>query len=293
MKSGTITGLLGGAIVAGFSLGAFAEVKENPYQVILERNPFGLRPIPIIEPPKPPEPPAPPPLEIKLTGITTLGGPPRVFLEFTDPQTKKVDRPSPMNEGEIYKDNITIVSIDAENQVVKLRVGDKERTLDFDHDGIKAGGASVAGAPVPHPGLPINPAVPPPLTSFPGTAAAGAGAGPARGSIVGGASGGTPAVGNPAGAFPGYNPAASSSLGGLPTRPLRTDNGTAIVGGFGTPPASAQPVPVQPTTMTREQAEATIELRRRQLEAQNHPAAIIMPPTSLGNALKGPPTPGR
>ena len=106
MKSGTITGLLGGAIVAGFSLGAFAEVKENPYQVILERNPFGLRPIPIIEPPKPPEPPAPPPLEIKLTGITTLGGPPRVFLEFTDPQTKKVDRPSPMNEGEIDRKSV-------------------------------------------------------------------------------------------------------------------------------------------------------------------------------------------
>ena len=292
MKSGTITGLLGGAIVAGFSLGAFAEVKENPYQVIIERNPFGLRPIPIIEPPKPPEPPAPPPLEIKLTGITTLGGPPRVFLEFTDPLTKKVDRPSPMDEGFVYKDNITIVSIDAENQVVKLRVGDKERMLDFDHDGIKAGGAAVAGAPVPHPGLPINPAVPPPFTSVPGTAAATAAGGPQRGSIVGGASGATPAVANPAGAFPGYNPAAAS-LGGLPARPLRTDSGASIVGGFGSPSPTAQPTPVQPPTMTREQAEATIELRRQQLEAQNHPAARILPPTSLGNALKAPPTPGR
>ena len=292
MKSGTITGLLGGAIVAGFSLGAFAGPNENPYEVITARNPFGLRPIPIIEPPKPPEPPAPPPLEIKLTGITTLGGPPRVFLEFTDPLTKKVDRPSPMSEGDPYKDNITIVSIDADNQVVKIRVGENLRTLDFDHDGVKPAGAVVAGAPVPHPGLPINPAVPPP-PAFPGAAAASAAGRPARGSIVGGASVGA-AVGspNPAG-YPGYNPAAAS-LGGLPARPLRTDSGAAIVGGFGTPPANPnQPAAVQPPTMTREQAEATIELRRRQLEQQNHPAASIMPPTSLGRALLSPPTPGK
>ncbi len=295
MKSGTITALLGGAIVAGFILGAFAEVKENPYEVIIARNPFGLRPIPIVEPPKPPEPPPPPPLEIKLTGITTLGGPPRVFLEFKDPQTQKVDRPSPMSEGDPYKDNITIVSIDAENQVVKIKVGETVRALDFDHDGIKAGGVggAIAGVPVPHPGLQINPAVPPPVTAYPGNTAAAAANGPARGSIVGGAVGGTSAgIPNAPGSF--FNPAtASTSLGGLPTRPLRTpDSGAAIVGGYGTPTTPTQPVPMQPPAMTREQAEATIELRRRQLEAQNHPAANIMPPTALGNALRSPPTPG-
>ena len=81
------------------------------------------------------------------------------------------------------------------------------------------------------------------------------------------------------------------------SRPLRTDNGTAILGGgAGTPSLTpAQPTAAPQPTMTRVLAEATIELRRRQLEAQNHPAAIIMPPTALGNALKAPPapTPGR
>ena len=277
MKRGTITGLLGGVIVAGFSLGTFAEVKDNPYQVIIDRNPFGLKPIP--PPPPPPDntPPPPPALEIKLTGITTLLGPARVFLEFTDPQSKKTDRPAPLAEGESYKDNISIVSIDAENGRVKIKNGDAETTLDFEKNGIKPGGAVAAAAPVPHPGLPgLNPI--PPVPGAP--AATLPGAGPARGAVVGGAA---PAVTTPA--FPG---AAS-----FPSRPLRTDTGAAIVGGYGVNPVAQQQQQVQAQpAMTREQAEATIELRRQELLRQNPGAAGILPPTSLQRALNSTPAPG-
>src|SRR5436190_14085248 len=147
MKCGTITGLLGGVIVAGFSLGAFAEVKENPYQVIIDRNPFALRPIPPPPVPQDNTPPPPPALEIKLTGITTLLGPPRVFLEFTDPQSKKTDRPPPLGEGDPYKDGISVVAIDAENGRVRIKNGDAETTLDFEKNGIKPGGAVAAATP--------------------------------------------------------------------------------------------------------------------------------------------------
>src|SRR6185503_15328371 len=88
MKRGIITRLLGALALAGLSLGAFAEMKENPYQVIIDRNPFGLKPIPIPEPPKPPEPPVIPPPDVKLTGITTLGAAPKVFLQVEDKQAK-------------------------------------------------------------------------------------------------------------------------------------------------------------------------------------------------------------
>ena len=284
MKSGTITGLLGGVIVAGFSLGAFAEMKENPYQVIIDRNPFGLRPVPIVEPPKPPEIPAPPPLKIKLTGITTLLGPPRAILEFTDPQTQKTDRPPPFSENDTYKDNITIVSIDAENKRVRIKNGDAETTLDFEKDGIKPSGGVASAAPVPHPGVtPLNTGVPPVPTAIPAAGQPVNNNG--RTSIVGG--------GNPVSAVPNtFNPGGlGSSANVLPTRTLRTDTGAAIVGGYQPyQPAQAQPAQQLPT-MTREEIEARIEAQRRFLEEKGHPQSRILPPTSMGRALNSPPVP--
>ncbi len=279
MNRGTITGLLGGVIVAGFSLGAFAEVKDNPYQVIIDRNPFGLRPPP---PPPSTEPPPPPPvpaLEIKLTGITTLLGPPRVFLEFTDPTTKKTDRPPPLGEGDPYKDGISIVSIDAENGRVKIRNGDAESTLDFDKNGIKPGAATASAAPVPHPGLPGSPV--PPVPGLPGAApgaAVPAATGPARGAIVGGAT-----------ASVAPTPTPGVGLSGLPPRPMR-DNGATILGGYGQTTVAQPAVPTQ-TTLTREQAEMMIEARRMQLQKEGNSAHAILPPTALGRSLNPPPAP--
>ncbi|HTD68225.1 MAG TPA: hypothetical protein VK846_17005 [Candidatus Limnocylindria bacterium] len=262
MKSGTITGLLSGIILGGFSLGAFAELKDNPYQVIVDRNPFGLKPVPIVEPPKPPDVPAPPPLDIKLTGITTLLGPPRALLEFTDPQTKKTDRPSPFVEGDVYKDSITIVSIDAENNRVRIKNGDAETTLDFDKNGIKPNLAASA-PPVAHPGVaPLGLGMP---AAGQPTPASG------RSAILGG---GAAAV--------APNPAAA---GGLPPRPVRTDTGAAIVGGYQPYQPAAVTAPAQPT-MSREDAIARIQAQKAAFQQAGNPAARILPP------VPGAPAPG-
>ncbi len=70
--------LLGGAIHV-----ALADAKPNPYQAIIERNPFALKP----PPPKQETTPAPvvvPLGKVVLTGITSLGPAPRALLEITE-----------------------------------------------------------------------------------------------------------------------------------------------------------------------------------------------------------------
>jgi len=301
MKRGTITGIVGTIIVAGFSLGAFADVKENPYQVIIERNPFGLKPVP--PPPEAPKQEAPvtPPPEIKLTGITgpPLGASPKAFLQVEDKQTKKAEFLRPLAAGEDDK-GITIVSIDVENSTVRIRNAGGETTLDFEKNGVKPA-ASAAPVP-PAAGLPLKPGVPvPPPAGLgfnpgnPANAAAAAG----RTAIV---SGGTTTA-TPGAVFPntyGANPAtygANPAMGGLPQRPLRTDSAVSAVsigGGAGGQVYNPNPHPVvsQQPAMSRDEAEARIEAARRMLEQQNNPQSRILPPTSLGRALNPPPVPG-
>jgi hypothetical protein len=294
MKRGTITGLFGTILVAGFSLGAFADVKENPYQVIIDRNPFGLKAIPIPEPPKQPEAPPIPPPEIKLTGITTLGEQPKAFLQVEDKQTKKTEFPPPLAAGENFK-GLMVVSIDVENNTVRIKNDDAETTLDFVNNGVKT--ASAGGvAPVAHPGgiaplnqggLPIPPAAGAaynPNSAIPNPAAASSG----RTALV---SGGTATA---MGAVPN-NPYLNPGGGTLPVRPLRTDNqGPGIVAGGGNQVYNPNPrPPVQPQpTLTREEAEARIEAQRQILQQKRDPTHIILPPTSLGGSINPPPAPG-
>lgn len=291
MNRRSTTALIGGAIAVAFAFQVYAETKENPYQVIIDRNPFGLREPPPPPPPPTNEPPPPPPLDIKLTGISTLLGPAKVFLEFTDPQTKKVDRPSAMLEGEIHK-NVTIVAIDPENNRVKIKTPDTERWLDFEKNGIKPTGGATAAAGQPGiPGKPLGvPPAPGVVPPAPGVAPAGAASAAARGGLTGGGSA-TAAPATPyAAAAPSGVPV--SSVGGLPPRPLRTDAGAALIGGSGgglapTAPTAANPAPA----MTAEQAQQIIEARRIQLQQQGNPMQGILPPTQLGRQLQNTPTP--
>lgn len=298
MKSGTIAGLLGAAILAGFSLNALAELKDNPYQVIIDRNPFNLRPIP--PPPPPPtetNAPAEPPPEVKLTGITTLLGTPKVFLQLEDKKTKKPSFPPPMAVGDT-EEGISIVSIDTENLKVRIKNGDAETTLDFKNHGVKAGaGAAVAGA-IPQPGVMPGkvPAIPPPV--IPAAAVPQPGAPNTGRAIV---AGGTPS------AAAAYNPAAGAYGGGVPARPLRTDNlsipggGNQILAGGGSQVYNPNPQPaVNPAPQyNRQEAEAIMELTRQKLQQQEQtgqmapgqPHSALIPPTALGRALGTTPTP--
>jgi len=281
MKHLTFCACLAILLLAGFS--AFAEVKDNPYQVIIDRNPFALRPIPPPPVPVSNEPTNPPTVSnIKLTGISTLLGPAKVFLQYENPQTKKTEFPPGMLVGE-KQGEIEVLSIDPANGIVRIRHGDAETTLDFDHNGIKApgtgGATAVPGGP---PGLvPMNlpPAVPPPggVTATPT-------ANGSRAIVAGGSTAAPAAVPN----------AMFNGAAGLPSRQVRTDYGNnVLLAGGGQPVNNGQPANAAPAVpaMSRDEAEARIEAQRQlllQKEAQGLvPKGMpsILPPTRMGQSL--------
>src|SRR6266403_4959180 len=66
----SLFGVLGGLVLCQ-GTGAVTGSSANPYQLIVDRNVFGLKPptpVAVVEPPKPPPP------KITLTGISTFGG---------------------------------------------------------------------------------------------------------------------------------------------------------------------------------------------------------------------------
>jgi hypothetical protein len=273
MKRGTLVTFLAPIALISLSAALSAEVRDNPYQLIIERNPFGLKP----PPPPPPAPietnaPAAPPPDIKLTGITTLLGTPRVMLQVEDKQTKKPSFPM-LAEGESDMSGaVTVLAIDPDNLKVRIKNGDAETTLDFKTHGVKPGaGAVAAGGPTPTP----QPGAIPPPPAFNNLQ------GNNNRALIGGGAVAAPVA--PA----GFNPAVNSA--GIPPRQMRTDNLSLIGGGQGGNIYNPNPTP-QPTAqapMSPQDAEAMIEARRRILEQQQNPMSRIMPPTSLGRQAGG------
>ena len=99
---------------------AFADT-ENPYQSIVDRNVFGLRPPPPPPTTEPPKPPIPP---INLTGITTILGKKLAFMTIQlPPKPGEPAKPGPtsfmLTEGERDGD-IEVVSIDEKAGSVKV-----------------------------------------------------------------------------------------------------------------------------------------------------------------------------
>jgi hypothetical protein len=158
--------------VAGvaFCLAASAVTSDppgSPYQGIVDRNVFGLKP-----PPPPPDPEAtkPPPPKMFLTGITTILGNKRALMKMTPPA--KPGEPAKeqsftLGEGQREGD-LEVLHIDEVAGTVKVSVYGTVATLDFDNNGVKAAAAPAPGpgpAPpgfVPKPGAPgsFNPAFP-------------------------------------------------------------------------------------------------------------------------------------
>jgi hypothetical protein len=133
--------------MAGLSLGASAfaaSSDSSPYQAIVERNVFALKP-----PPRPEDnqPPPPPPSKITLTGITTLLGNKRALLSVAVPGKQ----PDNLMLTEGQRDNeIEVLQIDEKAGSVKVLNHGVEQTLDFKTDGAKA-----------QPGITSLPGVPP------------------------------------------------------------------------------------------------------------------------------------
>ena len=135
----------------------WADVKSNPYESIVDRNPFGLRP-----PPPPPEitaPPAPaaPLATVELTGITSLFHKDRALLEITPGPGKPMLKPI-LSVGERVE-SIEVVSINVEKNEVVIKNSGVVTNLSLKV--AKAGGTPPQpGMIAPPPG--INPAFQPP-----------------------------------------------------------------------------------------------------------------------------------
>ena len=255
--------VLGGAALLSGLPTLQAEITNNPFQVIVERNAFRLKPPPVPQVVNT-NPPPPPPSNVRLTGVYEWSGVKKAVLEVTDPVSKKVEHPPPMVEGD-EQGQIRIISIDVKLSKVEIQNGTETATLSFDVP--KPGGPGPGGGPpggpaglVPGqfpPGMRPNPMQmwqfnPAAMNNSPGAAMLHPGmpAGSSSGNVMVGGAGGTGAPAAPA------PPQMDFSTGvGMPVRPQRTTvggSGNVMVGGFGSQPAPAappqvpQPIPMPP-----------------------------------------------
>jgi len=223
------------ALVAGICASAWADAKVNPYEPILARNPFGLKPPP---PPPDPEankpPPPPPPLAtVDLTGIISVLGPPRALLEIIPGPGKPMLKPV-LGQGERVE-SVEVVSINIEKNEVTVKNGGVVTNLTF-----KVARSTPAAAPLAPgavPGAIPRPAVPVPVpaqTSF-NNFNQSQGSGRNSVMVAGGestaapAGTGTPAYGGVNPTYGGVNPNVPTVSGGgdsgfrsIPSRNIRT-----------------------------------------------------------------------
>jgi hypothetical protein len=150
----TLLCVIGAWVLWPAANGVARDATASPYQGIVERNVFGLKP-----PPPPPDPAAnkPPPPRIFLQGITTFGGVKRALLKAQLPP-KPGDKPTGeqsfiLAEGQRDGD-IEVLEIRTDSGVSTVKVNDfgTITNLTFEKDGIK-------GAPgaAPTPGIPQQP----------------------------------------------------------------------------------------------------------------------------------------
>jgi hypothetical protein len=119
----------------------------SPYEAIVERNVFGLRP-----PPPPPDPEAnkPPPPKIMLQGITTILGNKRALLKMQMPpkpgEQPKGEQSFILAEGEREGD-VEVLEIDDKTGIVKVKDFGTIMSLDFTNNGVKTASAPTPGGP--------------------------------------------------------------------------------------------------------------------------------------------------
>jgi hypothetical protein len=249
MQAGIAGALLLGA---GAIAADTADLSSNPYQGIVDRNVFALKPLP---PPAAPESDKPPVPKFSLTGITTILGNKRVLFKTIPVPGKGVD----VTKEESYmlaegqrQGEVEVTSIDEIRGIVKVIYAGTAMTLDFTNNAAKA--VAVAAAP----------------------AGAGAAAVPGRGSAPGIA---IPSRGT-AGRFGAKQDGSDNER-----RPIRAG------GGFGMGPGPMGMAPGQAgmgfgqtqTGMAAQQAPAVITPAEQEvlMEASRSLGGPPLPPTSL------------
>jgi hypothetical protein len=159
------------AVLIGCSAGSASQVPpKTRYEAIPERNPFGLKPIPVLTQP-PVDPPAIP--KLTLAGISTISfDHPKAILKALMPP-EKAGGPSKeesfiLAEGQ-REGGIEVLRIDDKAETVAVNNFGNQMTLKFEKNQEKnaGGGAPAAGIPVPSAGAIANPGVRPGFRSIP------------------------------------------------------------------------------------------------------------------------------
>jgi hypothetical protein len=122
--------VLGGAQADVTSLGA------PSYQTFVDRNPFGLKPVPTPAPVTVATSPPPVQVNIQLSGISSLGGNKRAWLVIPPGPGRTNTAYLSMSEGDPERDGIRIQSIDPERGVVQILNAGSPATLDFQTHGL-------------------------------------------------------------------------------------------------------------------------------------------------------------
>jgi hypothetical protein len=262
-----------------------ADPGSNPYQSIVGKNVFRLKPPP---PPPSEEPVKVPTPKITLTGITTFGKK-RAMVKTPPPPAKPGEQPKGeqffmLAEGERDGD-MEMVAIDEVAGSVKVKYAGTEVALNFVDNGAKP--TNVPAMPVPgQPGAQPGGFIPQPPTGLPGVQPSMQGAKPLPTRTLrlptptGGATGY-----NPAGAYPGtvgsyVPPAAANSFqvttpgGGMQTLPSFQMSNPG--GAAGAPPAAPT---TQQEQLTAEQQMVIMEIQKQQ--NLNNPAFPPLPPTPI------------
>lgn len=109
-------------MLSGLCTSAWAGARVNPFDGIVERNPFGLKPpLPPVTEPAVPQAPPPPRATVEVTGITDILSSKRALLEIIPGPGKPVMRRIAL-EGDRFE-SVEVVSINLEKNEVVLRNG--------------------------------------------------------------------------------------------------------------------------------------------------------------------------
>jgi hypothetical protein len=267
-----------------------ADTKTNPYDSIVDRNPFGLKPPPPPDPDagKPPPPPPAPLATVEVTGITSILSSKRALLEIVPGPGKPMLKPI-LAEGERIE-SVEVVSINVEKNEVVVKNGNITTNLTFKV--AKASGpppppaGGVPGAiPAAHPAA----AVPQPAQTSYNQNLGGSG----RNNVMmaGGTSAAAPTAGTPG--YGAANSAATSSGANTPTL-----SGGTTDGGFRSIPSrkilSNTATPQGVPQMSPEEQVIQIE-KNEMLNRQSGRNLPPLPPTPLNptrNVIL-PPLPGQ
>jgi hypothetical protein len=260
------------AVFCGLVVSAMAD-RPNPYQAIIDRNVFALKP-----PPPPPDPsqdvPPPAPLAtVKLTGITSLFSKKKALLEITPAPGKPPVKPI-LEEGD-RAEGVEVMTIDMDKNQVALKIGGLMTNITFEVAKSTPAAASpgLPAAPVlGRPGLTPAAAPPPPppetsaLITPPTSSASG------RGSIV--LMGGNAAEPVAPAANPAVPPAAArfprsaEGFRSIPSRQIRTPQ-------------------AQPQAQAQTAIDSYINMESLRHEQQQHGGGPPLPPTPLTPLVEG------